>query len=44
MENSLFDWDDANIVHISEHEVAPVEAEEVLLGDSLDIGFDVVDG
>jgi hypothetical protein len=41
---SKFDWDNANIGHISEHDVTPEEAEEVLLGDSLDVGFDVVNG
>jgi len=44
MESSSFDWDDANIGHIAEHDVAPEEAEEVVLGDPLDVGFEVVDG
>ncbi len=44
MDNSLFDWDDANIAHLAEHDVAPEEAEEALLGDPLDVGFDVVNG
>jgi len=44
MDNLNFDWDDSNIGHIEEHDVTPEEAEEVILGDSLDIGFDVVDG
>ena len=44
MDHLLFDWDDANIGHIAEHEVEPEEAEEVVLGDSLDVGFDVVNG
>jgi uncharacterized DUF497 family protein len=44
MENLQFDWDSANITHIAEHDVAPEEAEEVILGDPLDIGFDIVDG
>jgi uncharacterized protein len=39
-----FDWDNSNTQHIAEHNVAPEEAEEVVLGDSLDIGFNVVDG
>jgi len=26
----LFDWDEANIVHIAEHDVLPHEAEEVI--------------
>ena len=37
----LFDWDDANISHIAEHGVTPEEAEEVVLGDPSDIGFEV---
>ena len=44
MDNSLFDWDSANIGHIAEHDVVPEEAEEVILGDPLDIGLEVVDG
>jgi len=44
MNDALFDWDDANILHVAEHNVAPEEAEEVILGDPLDIGMDVVDG
>ncbi|MGA2046717.1 MAG: BrnT family toxin [Terracidiphilus sp.] len=44
MDNSLFDWDDANVSHIAEHNVFPEEAEGVILGDPLDIGFDIVDG
>jgi uncharacterized protein len=44
MDNSLFEWDDANILHIAEHSVEPEEAEEVILGDPLDIEFGVVDG
>lgn len=38
-----FDWDDANIGHIAEHDVTPEESEEVVLGDPLDAGFEVVD-
>jgi uncharacterized protein len=44
MDELNFDWDDANIRHIGEHDVKPEEAEEVLLGDPLDLGFDLVDG
>jgi len=40
MNDELFDWDDANILHLAEHGVAPEEAEEVLLGDTLEMGFD----
>jgi len=44
MDNSLFDWDNENIGHIAKHNVVPEEAEEVILGDPLDVGFDIVDG
>jgi uncharacterized DUF497 family protein len=43
-ETSLFDWDSGNIAHIAEHDVAPEEAEEVLLGDPLDTGFHLEEG
>jgi uncharacterized DUF497 family protein len=41
---SLFDWDNANIDHIAEHEVVPEEAERAILDEPLDVGFDVVNG
>ena len=44
MTKSEFDWDEENIGHIAKHNVAPEEAEEVILGDPLDIGFDVIGG
>jgi uncharacterized DUF497 family protein len=44
MDDELFDWDDANILHLAEHDVMPEEAEEVLLGDPLDARLEVVDG
>ncbi len=44
MDDELFDWDDANILHLAEHSVAPEEAEDVILGDPIDAGFEVVDG
>ena len=40
MNDELFDWDSANIAHIAEHEVSPEEAEEVILGDPLEMGFE----
>jgi uncharacterized DUF497 family protein len=40
MDLELFDWDDANILHLAEHNVTPEEAEEVTLGDPLEMGFD----
>jgi uncharacterized protein len=44
MNDELFNWDEANIGHITEHDVSPEEAEEVILGDPLDTGFEVTDG
>lgn len=44
MDDDLFDWDDANILHLAEHDVTPEEAEEVILGDPLDAGFEVISG
>jgi uncharacterized DUF497 family protein len=40
MNDHLFDWDDANIGHIANHDVTPEESEEVILGDPLEMGFD----
>jgi len=40
MDNSLFDWDNANIGHIAEHDVTPEEAEQVVLGDPLELDFE----
>lgn len=33
----VFDWDDANISHISRHGITPEEAEEVLVGASIEL-------
>jgi uncharacterized DUF497 family protein len=44
MNASAFDWDNENIGHIAKHDVAPEQVEEVILGDPLDVGFDVVNG
>jgi uncharacterized DUF497 family protein len=44
MDDELFDWGDANILHLAEHDVTPEEAEEVILGDPLDIALEVIDG
>jgi len=44
MNDELFEWNDANIRHLAEHGVAPEEAEDVMLGDPLEVGFEVVDG
>ena len=40
MDEQLFDWDDANIGHIAEHDVAPEEAEQVVLGDPMELDFE----
>jgi uncharacterized DUF497 family protein len=44
MNSALFDWDDANVLHLARHDVSPEEAEEVMLGDPLDLGFDEASG
>jgi len=40
MNDVLFDWDQHNIVLITLHTVTPEEAEEVLLGDAVELDFD----
>lgn len=40
MNDELFDWDDANILHLAEHDLTPEEAEEVLLGEPIEMGQD----
>jgi uncharacterized DUF497 family protein len=44
MDNPLFDWDNANIAQIAEHDVALEEAEEVILGDPLEARVDSEEG
>jgi uncharacterized DUF497 family protein len=44
MDDSLFDWDTANIAHIAVHGVTPEEAEEVVFGDPMELDFDVENG
>jgi uncharacterized protein len=39
-----FDWDEANVGHIARHGIQPVEAEEVVLNDPLDLGVEAVEG
>ncbi len=36
-----FDWDDANIQHLAEHDVGPDEAEYVIMHDPLDVEIQV---
>lgn len=43
MNDELFDWDDANILHLAEHDVMPEEAEEVVLNDPMEMGYDKSD-
>jgi len=40
MNDILFDWDDANTSHVAEHGITPEEAEQVVLGNPLEFGFD----
>jgi uncharacterized DUF497 family protein len=39
-----FEWDEANIGHLARHGVVPEEAEQVILGDPVDLGVEVVEG
>lgn len=34
-----FEWDEANIGHIAEHDVTPAEAEEVITNNPLDLDY-----
>ena len=45
MERSFldFDWDEANLAHIAQHELTREEAEEALLGDLLDIELQIAE-
>jgi uncharacterized DUF497 family protein len=40
----VFDWDGANQRHLARHKVTPQEAEEVVLGDPLDIELQTAEG
>jgi uncharacterized DUF497 family protein len=40
----VFDWDEANRSHLARHNVTPQEAEEVVLGDPLDIELQTAEG
>lgn len=39
-----FDWNSANISHLAKHDISPAEAEQVILNEPIDIGFDLRDG
>lgn len=43
MNNTDFDWDDANVGHIALHRVTPEEAEEALTNDPLEMNFEVTE-
>jgi len=43
-EGSIFDWDAANLGHIAKHDVTPEEAEQVILGNPLDMEMQVAEG
>jgi hypothetical protein len=40
----VFDWDAANVGHIAKHDVTPKEAEEVVLGEPLDVELQIEEG
>jgi|SRR5208283_1373413 uncharacterized DUF497 family protein len=40
----LFDWDNANIAHVAEHDVLSSEAEEVITNNPLDLDYEVRNG
>jgi uncharacterized DUF497 family protein len=40
----LFDWDEANLAHLARHEVTREEAEQVFLGDPLDMELQIDGG
>jgi uncharacterized protein len=39
-----FDWDEANVRHLTRHRVLPDEAEHVILNDPVDLGMEIVKG
>jgi uncharacterized DUF497 family protein len=40
----VFDWDEGNRKHIAKHRVTPAEAEQVVLGDPIDLTLESSDG
>jgi len=40
----MFDWDEANIAHIAEHDVTPAEAEQVVDNNPLYLDYLIEDG
>lgn len=43
-EDSLFDWDQANIRHLRRHKVSTSEFEEALLNDAIELEYEDEDG
>jgi len=39
-----FEWDPSNVSHIARHAVTPEEAEQVLLNDPFDLGYENIAG
>ena len=39
-----FEWDATNVSHIARHKVTPEEAEQALLNDPFDLGYEIADG
>ena len=39
-----FEWDAANVSHIARHRVTPAEAEQALLNDPFDLGYEIAQG
>jgi uncharacterized protein len=35
----MFQWDDSNVNHIAKHGVTPAEAEQVILNQPIEVGF-----
>ncbi len=35
----MFEWDDSNINHIARHGVTPAEAEQVILNEAMEVGY-----
>jgi hypothetical protein len=44
MRNLNFEWDNANISHVAEHEVEPEEAEQVILNRPVDLKSELRNG
>jgi uncharacterized DUF497 family protein len=43
MNHDIFDWDDANILHIALHDVLPEEAEEAITLSPIELDYEAVD-